>query len=145
MSWGVKITIVFSLFVAGILVMVFKASKQNIDLVVPDYYEQELKYQGRIDEINRTNALSGKVECTVKGNAVEIKLPAEMQQQPVEADVWLYCIADKSRDVQKKLTSHNGLLVLPFTAYNKGRHEIKLQWKTGGKESYYYEQKIFIQ
>ena len=145
MSWGAKITVVFSLFVAGILVMVFKASRQNIDLVVPDYYEQELKYQGRIDEIKRTALLSGKVECEVKEGKVEIRLPKEMQAQHIEAAAWLYCVADQGKDIEKKLSTENGMLSLPFGPYNRGLHEVKLQWTAADRQTYYFEQKIFIQ
>lgn len=145
MNWGTKIVIVFTLFVAGIVAMVIKSSRQNTDLVVPDYYEQELKYQDRLDEINRTGALSAKVECRVDSLSLHISLPPEMATQQVVAEAWLYCIADKKRDIKKQLQTGNGRLQLPITAFNKGMHEVKLSWKTGDGQSYYYQQKLFIQ
>ena len=50
MNWGYKILMVYVIFIAGILLLVFKSSSQNQDLVTEDYYEQELKYQQKIDE-----------------------------------------------------------------------------------------------
>ena len=54
MNWGYKIMIVYLVFVAGIAVMVYNSAMQNIDLVTPDYYAKELKYQEKIDETNVT-------------------------------------------------------------------------------------------
>ena len=68
MSWGYKILSVYIIFVVGIMVMVFKSSMQNTDLVTPDYYEKELKYQQTIDESARTGKLSAKVEVTTTSN-----------------------------------------------------------------------------
>jgi hypothetical protein len=58
MNWGYKILFVYLAFVAGILLMVFKSSIQKRDLVTPDYYAKELKYQQRIDAVKKTQALS---------------------------------------------------------------------------------------
>ena len=58
MNWGYKILLVYAVFIAGILFLVYKASSQKMDLVTPDYYEQELKYQSQINATERANALS---------------------------------------------------------------------------------------
>ena len=73
MNWGYKILAVYLVFVAGIVVMVYKSSTQKIDLVTTDYYAKELKYQERIDAVKRTTALSGKVRYEVKENTILLK------------------------------------------------------------------------
>ncbi len=144
MNWGTKITIVFSVFVAGIVFMVFNASKQNMDLVVPDYYEKELQYQQVIDAQTRTSLLSGKVECRVENDTLSIQLPSDMVGKKTEINVWLYCISDKKRDIQKDYVTHDGKVLMPLTILNKGAHDVKLSWATEGQE-YSFEQKLFIQ
>ena len=61
MNWGYKILIVYIVFIAGIVTLVYKSSVQNQDLVVNDYYDQELKYQDKIDAVLRTNNLKSAV------------------------------------------------------------------------------------
>ena len=53
MNWGYKILLVFAVFVAGILFLVYKSSNQKMDLVTTDYYEKELKYQQKIDAMDK--------------------------------------------------------------------------------------------
>lgn len=144
MNWGYKILFVYIIFVAGILVLVFKSSVQNQDLVTPDYYEQELKYQSKIDEMERANKLSAPVKFEIKSNELLISLPAEMKGLDVSAQVLLYCTADKSRDIQMKFTTKDGMISMPLLPSNKGQHELRISW-TADKVNYYNQQKLFIQ
>lgn len=75
MNWGYKILTVYIIFVAGILFLVFKSSFQKQDLVVHDYYEQELKFQQRIDETERANALSADVKYLIREKEIIISFP----------------------------------------------------------------------
>jgi hypothetical protein len=143
MNWGNKIILVFAVFVSGILYMVFKAGSYNTDLVTTDYYEQELKYQQTIDAVERTNSLTSRVSCTVSGEHIEIQFPAEMHNNILDAEVWLYCIADKQKDIKRKFSTSDGKIAMPFLPANKGLHEIKLSWVSKG-ETYYYKQKILL-
>jgi hypothetical protein len=143
MNWGNKIILVFAVFVSGILYMVFKAGTYNTDLVTNDYYEQELKYQQTIDAVERTNALTAPVTCTVSAEQIAIQFPAEMKNDDLEADVWLYCIADKQKDIKRKFTTKEGKIIMPVLPANKGLHEIKMSWVSKG-QTYYYKQKIVL-
>lgn len=141
MNWGTKIILVFAVFVSGILYMVFKAGSHNMDLVTTDYYEQELKYQQTIDAVERTNTLSSKLIFTPGRGQVEIVFPAEMQNQPLHADVWLYCIADKQKDLKKQFSTSGGKINMPYLPANKGLHEVKISWQVNG-QTYYHKEKI---
>lgn len=144
MNWGIKISIVFSLFVAGMLFMVFKSVRQNIDLVVNDYYEQELRYQDVIDATLRADALNSTTHCKISNDSAFIFFPEEMKSISIKGEAWLYCIADKNKDYKKDFVTENGRLVFPVQPYNKGLHEVKISWQADGK-FYYHKEKIFIQ
>ncbi|MEO6229104.1 MAG: FixH family protein [Ferruginibacter sp.] len=143
MSWGYKILFVYLAFVAGIVFLVIKASGENQDLVITDYYEQELKYQDKIDETTRANALSAPVDYTINPDQLTINLPPEMKGVAVKATVLLYCIADKTKDVQNNFTTQNGVINLLIPPANKGLHELKITW-LANSVSYYYQHKLLI-
>jgi hypothetical protein len=144
MNWGYKIVFVYAIFVAGIVLMVVKSSSQNVDLVRPDYYEEELRYQETIDATQRANALSTKLQLKVVNDTLQVGFPDEMKVSGVYAKVWLYCIADVKKDVNKSFSVENGWLRLPLPAVNKGLHDVKVSWTLNGL-NYYFEQKLFIQ
>ena len=51
-NWGHKILGIYFVFITGIAFMVVMSSRQKIDLVTPDYYAEEIKFQEKIDEKN---------------------------------------------------------------------------------------------
>jgi hypothetical protein len=46
-NWGKGIVLVYSLFVLGILFLVYQSKQQKLDLVYDDYYAQELMFQNQ--------------------------------------------------------------------------------------------------
>ncbi|MEO6670333.1 MAG: FixH family protein [Ferruginibacter sp.] len=143
MNWGYKILIVYVIFIAGIVTLVFKSSVQNQDLVVNDYYDQELKYQDKIDAIQRTNSLKSAVECKVENGYILINFPAEMKGSHIDATVLLYSPVDEKKDVQKQMGTDNAVIQFPITAKSKGFHKLKISW-VENKTSYYSEQQIIL-
>lgn len=143
MNWGNRLALVITLFVTGILIMVFKAGTFNTDLVATDYYEQELQYQKVIDAGKRTSNLKSEVKIYVLDKGIEILLPEEMNGHLINANIWLYCVADKNKDRRKKVQTSNGKLIMETLPENKGAYEIKLDWEREGV-SYYYEEKLIL-
>ena len=143
MNWGHKILIVYILFVAGIVTLVYKSSVQNQDLVVNDYYDQELKYQDKIDAIQRTNSLNSPLQCKVEKNYILINFPSEMGGSHITATILLYSPTDEKKDIQKQLSTSDAVILFPLSGNNKGFHKLKINWSVN-KTSYYSEQQILI-
>lgn len=143
MNWGKKILIVYLTFVAGIVFMVIKSSLQNTDLVTTDYYDKELKYQEKIDEVKRSEALSAPVAYTIGNNGLTISFPKDFTGRQLVGEVLLYCPADEKKDLRKDFTVLDEPVQVAIPAGRKGLYELHISWKAGGV-SYYVEQKICI-
>ena len=143
MNWGTKILIVYVVFISGILFMVFKSSTQKIDLVTTDYYAKELKYQDKIDEMNRVQALSAPVEFVIKDNALIIRFPKDFAGKKLTGEAVLYCPSDENKDLKINFSVQDEPVKINIPATNKGLHELHLSWQDGGI-TYYFEKKIFI-
>lgn len=142
-NWGTKIVLVFVVFVSGILFMVYKSYNQKTDLVTTDYYAKELKYQEKIDEMGRVQALSAPVEFLINGNELVIRFPKDFSGKRLTGDVVLYCPADENKDVKENFSIQDEPLKIAIPAKNKGLHRLHLSWKEG-TITYYLEKKIFI-
>ena len=143
MSWGYKILIVYAAFVVGILFLVFKSSSQKMDLVTTDYYAKELKYQEKIDETNRVNALSASIAYEVKNNELIILFPKDFIGKKLEGEAILYCPSDENKDVKQNFTIQDAPLIVSIPSINKTEYELHLSWQADGM-SYYFEKKIII-
>jgi nitrogen fixation protein FixH len=142
-SWGYKILFVYLAFVIGILFMVYKASREKFDLVTPDYYDAELKFQNVIDDKQRTAELSAPPKITHSVNAVSIQLPDEFLNKDVKGELFLYRPSDASKDVKRSFNTNKSFVEIPLDKELSGAYEIKLSWKASGK-TFYNEQRIFF-
>src|SRR4051812_40057694 len=81
--WPVLLVAYFIVFITFIVVFIIFASRQKVDLVSHDYYDNEVRFQGQIDRVKRTQALGLPAEVTY--NAVQqsltVALPAEHARQ----------------------------------------------------------------
>ena len=143
MNWGAKIVVVYVVFIAGILFMVFKSSSEKSDLVTTDYYAKELKYQEKIDEMNRVSALSTEVAVVIKDNELIVLFPKDFAGRKLTGEAVLYCPSDEKKDLKNNFTVQDEPLKIIIPAKNRGLHELHLSWKDGGV-TYYFEKKIFI-
>jgi hypothetical protein len=143
MNWGYKIVLVYGIFVAGILFMVFKSSSQKMDLVTADYYAKELKYQEKIDESGRTNALSEPLRYQVKDNLLQVHFPKDFAGKKIAGTAELYCPSNEERDVKKEFAIQDAALEISISAMNRGQYELHITWQVEGV-NYYFEQKIFL-
>lgn len=142
-SWGHKILFVYLGFVVGIMILVFVANSQKFDLVTPNYYDAELKYQNVIDEKQRAAELSSPPKISHTVNSVSIQLPDEFLNKEVKGELYLYRPSDASKDIKTNFTTAKGFVEVSLKNSLSGAYEVKLSWQASGK-TYYNEQKIFF-
>lgn len=143
MNWGTKVVVVYTAFIAGILLMVFKSADQKTDLVTEDYYAKELVYQQKIDEMKRVASLSSPVKLEISGQQLIISFPKDFAGKQITGEALLYCPSDENKDMKNSFVLTDEQLVIPLPPVNTGHHELHLSW-SDGSQSFYLERKIFI-
>jgi hypothetical protein len=143
MNWGYKILTAYAIFVAGMAFLLIKSSGQNQELVTEDYYAQELKYQQKIDEANRTNALSEAMEYKIKEDTLSIDFPKDFKGLKIKGTVFLYCPSNQKHDKHMEFETDLEKLELNIAGIAKGLYQLQIGWVVNGQH-YYYENKITI-
>jgi hypothetical protein len=141
--WGYKIMIVYLFFVVGMVVLVIKSTMQKFELVQPDYYADELKYQTVIDASQRAKNFQVELNVLKQAGKLNIMLPKEFSNKKVTGKAHLYYAADIQKDIVKKFDTNNGTFTIETFSTTKGNYTLKLEVMKEGV-SYYYEQKIFL-
>lgn len=142
-SWGYKILFVYLLFVVGILFLVFKASQEKFDLVTPNYYDAELKFQNVINDRQRVAQLSAPPKITHSVNKVQVEFPHEFLNQDMQGEIYLYRPSNASKDFKRKFTTNKNFIEITLDRNFSGSYELKLSWKVN-KATFYHEQRIFF-
>lgn len=142
-NWGYRIAAVYLTFVAGIGWMVYRSTGEQVDLVTPDYYEQEIRYQERIQQQANAAALSAPVSTSFRDGRIEVLLPPEFASRQVEGELSLYCPSDAGKDIHARFTTTDRRAVLTNPAGHSRFQVLKLTFRADGKD-YHVERDILI-
>ncbi len=131
--------VVFALFI-GTLVIV--CVREDISLVSPDYYKQELAYQDQIKRISNTASLAVKPSIEiVDGNLI---IEFDKANEADGGEVLLFCPSNSKMDRMFKLDSDKTLSrKFDLEGLATGMYRVKLSWRVNGNE-YYQEEVIYI-
>ena len=142
--WPYAIIGTFILFIAGMGTMVVMACRSNTDLVSHDYYEQELRFQGRIDSLGRTHSLGATARYDAVSHRIVITLPAAHAGKSVDGKIQLYRPSAAGMDRQFKLAPDDkGMQTLDAADLKNGLWKIRVAWNVAGQD-YFLDQKIIV-
>lgn len=145
-NWGTGIVIAFGLFMTFILFFVFKVqtnSKYDNELVVEDYYQQELKVQGNIEKTQNANALEEKVTISKSEEGITVQFPTKFDFQNIKGKVSLYRPSNQKLDFEIPISLSTSHLLIPKSNLVGGLWDITIEWEYNdvnylNKESVYY-------
>lgn len=138
MNWGKKITIVFIGFVVLVLIMVTISMKQEIHMVEENYYEEEIAYQGKIDEIKNGNTWEGDISIKQEENNLALIFEGA---DKVKGKVEFFRASDADLDFFIPISEE---VNIPIEKFKAGNWKVSFIWEAEGKK-YFKEEQIFIQ
>ena len=141
MNWGYKILLVYVVFIAGILFMVFRSSGEKTDLVTSDYYAQELKFQEKIDQEKNTHALSAPIRYQLDGQQLSVLFPADFKEKQIKGVISIYCPADQKLDTKQNFDVTDAPVNINLPAGIISVFELHVTWSADGVE-YFFKSRI---
>ncbi|MTI38394.1 FixH family protein [Fulvivirga lutimaris] len=141
MNWGHKIVITFVVFAAIIISMVVISMRQDVSLVAPDYYKQEIAYTEQMNKLQNTKSLGD--------NAPQIKYDHAKRhfvitsKEFLEGELHFYRPSDSSKDIKVGLSLEGEPKTVDASNMISGLWKVKLSWAKAGK-SYFTEKNIVI-
>ncbi|MTE27436.1 FixH family protein [Winogradskyella ouciana] len=143
-NWGTAIVIAFVAFIAFILYFVINMStddKYDHDLVVEDYYKQELQFQSDIDKETNARKLATNISWNKTTEGIVIVFPKQMDFEAIEGSVFLYRPSNKQLDFETPISLSDHNLLIPDKRLLDGRWNIKVDW-TYKNTAYLYKKEI---
>ncbi len=129
MNWGWRIAIFYGSFVVLMVGMVIAAFQQDFDLVADDYYEQEIAYQGRIDQLTNAQEDNLKIRITSTAETVNLTFPGPSE----EVKVHFFRPSDDTMDFLVEEASVDSSVRVSKEKFTKGKYLVKTEWKSNGK------------
>jgi len=143
-SWGYRVMFLYVGFAGLIIYFVTRSMNEKVDLVTPDYYAQELKFQDKIESINRNNELTSALSIDYSDAGIIITYPSDLQNKTITGAINIFRPSDKSKDQTIEITPDKEMKqTINTTSLSKGMYRIKVDYEVNGA-GYYSEKQIVI-
>lgn len=142
-NWKALIAAVYVSFISMILLLVGMSAGQKIDLVTDHYYEEELKFQGKIDKTQRATALAEPLSWKITESSLQIYYPAIFADSTISGQIRMYCPSDNRKDRQFAIRAMNSGQTVALLQIPAGRYKIQVDWQSGN-ETYWNEGVVVI-
>jgi hypothetical protein len=144
-NWGTGIVIAMIIMVSGMLALVSVAIRQDFDLVDNDYYQKSINYQQHIEKVRNNEALPEKIRVELSGGSLHVNFPALGGYQDFSGEIHFYSPVEQKRDLIIPVQPESSLVqVIDLENLEKGRYQIKIDWKVKGT-GYYQEEEITVE
>lgn len=143
-NWGTGLVIGMVLFISFIMYLVITMmtdDKYDHDLVVEEYYKQELVLNDQLAAKQNLALLSEPIRSMRADNGWMLKFPKELNETNTKGTVFLYRPSNKQLDSDFPLVLSESNLLIPETRLLGGRWNILVTWEHQGKP-YRYETAI---
>ena|SRR5438105_816755 len=144
--WPISIISFFTVAILGCGTFIAFCSRHPAELVAADYYEQEVRYQGQIERIQRAQADAQLADITYDRalKRITISLPPGHSHGNVLGKIQLYRPSAIDQDQQVAFAPDaNGLQVLDAARLRPGLWKVRLFWTVDNKE-FYIDRKLVI-
>lgn len=130
--WPVALIAFLSLFASAVIGFGIFAIRHSQDLVRPDYYDHEIRYQDQIEREVRTRGLTAPVELGLAPGTrtLEIRIPSA-----AEGTIHLYRPSDAALDRDVALaTGTDGRQRVDLSGLKPGLWKARITWKHAAEE-----------
>jgi len=120
-------------------VLVYCSVKQKIPMVSRNYYEQELKYQDKLNAMNNTSGYDSLFRVRVNAGHIILQLPSALSTSLQDGTAYFYCPSKEALDHKEALhASADGQYTFDRKALQAKRYILKISFTAAGK-AYYKE------
>lgn len=144
--WPAGLVAAFVIFIGGTAALIVLSARTSTDLVSPDYYERELRFQEDINRRARVQALAGPVRVSYDGGQrlLMLELPVAHAAGQAQGEILLYrpAAAREDRRVVLQLDAQ-GRQTLDTRALSDGLWRVRVTWRVNG-EDFACDEKVVI-
>ena len=137
-NWGKGIAASFTVFCGLMIFMVIRSFQTDFHLVSSQYYQEELKYQERIDEMKNVHTDGSNPDLTFDGKKINFRL---VTLKPVKGEIHFYRPDNAALD--QKVYFDTPEVTVNKNRLINGRYIAKIAWYEQDRK-YYQEKEIFI-
>jgi hypothetical protein len=144
-NWGNGLFVVIILFIIVLFVLVYKATRQKIDLVSKDYYPRELRYDEVVEKKKNAAALGDDISVEQLNSGLRITLPGKLKNEFPEGVFHLYRASDEKLDIRDTIPPDSTMqFIIPASLLKKGKYELYVDLKDRDRKGYLFHKTVVV-
>ncbi len=133
--WPYALIAFFTVLITVIASFVIWSLRQDMELVGADYYDQEMRFQQRIDSIRRAQVFGGQITIVHEAGRITVTLPTAHAAKHPAGILRLYRPSDAKLDREMKLAvDATGTQQLAVPGLRSGLWKARVSWTVGAEE-----------
>ena len=143
-NWGTGIVLAFIGFISFILYFIITINvndKFDTQLVIEDYYKEELTFQSDIDKLHNATNLNENISYIRSVEGLVLNFPSDIDINKFTVNVFLYRPSNKQLDFDTTISLSDHYLLIPDKRLVDGSWNIEVDWQYNG-QSYLYKETI---
>lgn len=141
MNWGKGLALSLIAFAAMMAAFGIASARRSEALVTEEYYEEELRFQDRIDAQDRAGALSAPVRIGIADGRVRLQFPPELAGKRITGELKLLRPNDPRADQALRVETVTSAFESAALDLWPGRYDAALAWAADGI-TYHTEEKL---
>lgn len=144
-NWGVGIALFYATFMIVLLNLVFQTTQNKHSLVLPNYYEEDLNFQTKLDHLQNGIDKGQQVKITYAAGEHNLLIGFSNVDELIQGTVSFYRPSNSNLDFSKKITLDKlGQMSIPVDQLEKGVWGVQLDWQYNG-DHFSKEKRIYLQ
>lgn len=144
LNWGFWITVVIIAFMGFILMLVFKATQDKIELVSETYYAEELDYDRELTARRNALAFEDNLKFAQEGELLKLVLPQELLDKNPDVNIHWYLAYDATGDFQETLGKvEDSVIWIKMDKLRKGKKYEATIFLKDSEDTYQFERVIY--
>jgi nitrogen fixation protein FixH len=135
--WPYAIVLTFLIFLSGTATLIVIACTHQTDLITPNYYEEEIKFQTRLDQLNRTARFNGQITIGYDAGreCIRLSLPPAQCGPGTSGRIQLYRPSTTGLDrIMELQLDADGSQTLDAATLLPGLWKVRVQWTSHDQE-----------
>ncbi|MFN0202298.1 MAG: FixH family protein [Bacteroidia bacterium] len=130
--YGKFVFLLYAGFVLGMSTLCYMAVNQKFDMVTPNYYAQELKYQGTIDARSNANAFTKGMYLQKTADSLTLVF-AQPIENKAKGIAHFYCPSDANNDKEVSFDfTSDQKIAMNIEGIAPRYYQVSLNWEANG-------------
>ncbi len=143
-NWGTGIFIFYSLFAIALFYQVYASTKYSNDLVEDDYYEKDLAYQSRYEQMENSLSLANPLSISFLKEKRIVQLDFPEGENPATGKIRFYRADDETKDLLLPVKlDDQGQMLVDISPFLNGMWKVEVEWEMDGT-TYFDSESIFV-